>query len=135
MDDPQSFTAPDGTEMVVLTRAEYDRLAALAGEEDALDLAAARAALAESDARYPGPVVDALLEGASPIAAWRRYRGLTQEQLARAAGISQTGIARLERRHGRGFPEGRRATRIAIAEALRLPLSALDPIDERPPSQ
>lgn len=125
---PQSFVAPDGTEMVVMTRADYDRLALLANDEDALDIAAAQAALAESDARYPAAVVEAILAGASPLAAWRRYRGLSQQALADKAGISQTGIARLERRRKGQFPEGRRTTRAAIAAALGIAVSAIEQI-------
>lgn len=125
---PQSFVAPDGTEMVVITRADYERLALLAASDDALDLAAARAALAESDARYPAAVVDAILAGTSPMAAWRHYRGLSQAALAAKAGVSQTGIARLEQSRQGAFPEGRRATRAAIAAALDVPVSAIEPI-------
>ena len=125
---PQKFTAPDGTEMVVITLADYDRMAASASSEDALDLAAAHAALAESDLRYPAAVVDAIVDGASPLAAWRRHRGLSQQALARATGLSQTGIARLERQRNGQFPDGRRATREAIAAALGVPVSAIEQI-------
>jgi hypothetical protein len=36
----------------------------------------------------PAEVVYAKLDGDNPIKVWREYRGLTQQQLARAAGIS-----------------------------------------------
>lgn len=126
---PQSITAPDGTELIVITRADYDRLVRLASSEDAADLAAAHAALAESDARFPAAVVDATLDGASLIAAWRKHRGMSQAALAQAAGLKQTAISRLERRKDGRFPEGRRQTRIAIAGALDVPVSAIEPID------
>ncbi|MBX9732031.1 MAG: helix-turn-helix domain-containing protein [Sphingomonas sp.] len=126
---PQSFTTPDGTEMVVITRADYDRITSLAFSEDSHDLAAAHAALAASDARYPAAVVDAILAGASPLAAWRQHRGLSQQELAQAAGITQTAVSRLERKRNGRFPEGRRTTREAIAVALQVPVSVIEPID------
>lgn len=126
---PQTFTAPDGTEMVVITRADFDRMTTLAAGENGRDLAAAHAALAASDVRYPAAVVDAILSGASPVAAWRRHRGLSQHALARAAGITQTAISRLERKRDDRFPEGRRKTREAIATVLNVSVSAIEPID------
>jgi hypothetical protein len=126
---PQTFRAPDGTELVVMTRADYDRLVATAAlDEDARDNAAAAAALAESDARFPLAVVDAILAGLTPVAAWRRHRGLSQSALARYTGLTQAAIARLEsRRNGRAPAVGRLTTRRAIAAALDIPLRALDP--------
>lgn len=130
---PQHIEAPDGTPLVVITLRDYERLigSAEGDTEDARDNAAADRALAESDARYPAPVVDAILAGATPIAAWRRYRGLSQSALAAAARIGQTAVARLEkqRKGALSMPYGRRATREAIAVALKVPLDALDPID------
>lgn len=125
--EPQTFTAPDGTEMVVLTKADYDALRGLT--EDAADNAAADRALAESAARYPAEVVDLLMNGATPVAAWRTYRNLTQQQLADRTGLTQAAIARLERHKDGRMPLGRRDTRIALAKALEIPLAALDPLD------
>src|SRR3546814_6125342 len=90
-------SSPDGVELVTIPRAEYDRLMALVGDD--LDgLRAAEEALADN-ARYPAAVVDMILDdGLSPLAAWRRYRGLSQAELAEKAGMSQTGVAALERR-------------------------------------
>lgn len=97
----QVIAAPDGTEMVLITRAEYQRLS---GEprEDAVDIAAADRILAESDVRYPAQVVDAMLAGSTPLAAWRKHKGLSQAVLASAAGITQAAVSRLEKEQWRG---------------------------------
>jgi transcriptional regulator with XRE-family HTH domain len=61
-------------------------------------------------------------EGVHPIAAWRRYRGLSQAKLASRSGLSQVWIGRIEA--GGGY--GSRDTRRKLAEALDAPLWALD---------
>ena len=128
---PQHIEAPDGTELVVITRTEYERLrASVHDSDDAREVQAADAARAESDVRYPATVMDAMLAGATPIAAWRKYRKLSQAELADRAGVTQTAISRLERSGKDGLqPLGRRATRQAIARALNLSLAALEPLD------
>ena len=128
---PQHIEAPDGTALVVITLDEYDRLRTEIINEDARDIAAADAARAEGDLRYPAAVVDAMLAGDAPIAAWRKHRGYSQRDLANRAGLTQAGVSRLEaRREGVVSPVGRLATRRAIARALDVPLSALDPLDD-----
>lgn len=121
---PQHFTAPDGTDMVVLKASDFERLAELA--EDAEDVIAAKAAEARIEAgegTMPGEVLDMIIDDElHPVAAWRRYRGLTQAALARAAGLSQVWISRIER--GGGY--GSRETRRKLAAALDAPVWALE---------
>ncbi|OYQ24996.1 hypothetical protein CHU93_14230 [Sandarakinorhabdus cyanobacteriorum] len=120
----QRFRTPEGTEMVVLPAKDYDRLAALAADGE--DLADARATLARIDAgegTMPGEVLGAILDdGLHPIAAWRRYRGLSQAELARRTGLSQVWLSRIENGGGTGSA----ATRRKLAEALEAPVWALD---------
>lgn len=122
--EPQTFSAPDGTEMVILPAAEFARLKLLAGEGE--DLADAQKALAEIDAgagTIPGDVLDLMLDkGAHPVAAWRSYRHLSQAALARKTGLSQVWISRIER--GGGY--GSRDTRRKLALALEAPTWALE---------
>lgn len=122
--EPQRFTAPDGTEMVVLTAEDYRRLRHLA--EDGEDIAAADAAMARIEAgegTMPGEVLKLILdEGVTPLAAWRHYRGLSQAALAEKAGLSQVWISRIERGGGHGTPKTRRK----LAEALDAPVWALE---------
>lgn len=124
---PQRFTAPDGTEMVVLKANDFERLRALA--EDGEDVAAALAAEARIEAgegTMPGEVLKRILDGASPLAAWRRHRGLSQAALARKAGLSQVWVGRIE--GGGGY--GSRETRRKLADALEAPLWSLEEQEE-----
>src|SRR3546814_1880376 len=116
-------SSPDGVELVTIPRAEYDRLMALVGDD--LDgLRAAEEALADN-ARYPAAVVDMILDdGLSPLAAWRRYRGLSQAELAEKEGMFQTGVAALERRPNE---QGRSPTSKAPADALGITVYAPNP--------
>jgi ribosome-binding protein aMBF1 (putative translation factor) len=126
----QRFMTPEGTEMVVLPAKDFDRLTALAAEGE--DVADARATLARIDAgegTMPGEVLGAILDdGLHPIAAWRRYRGLSQAELARRTGLSQVWLSRIESGGGTGSA----ATRRKVAEALEAPVWALE--EEEPPA-
>jgi len=44
----------------------------------------------------PSEVVFAILDGENPIKVWRRYRHLTQSQLATSVGISVSYLSQLE---------------------------------------
>lgn len=125
----QRFMTPEGTEMVVLPAKDFERLQTLA--EDGEDVLEARAALARIDAgegTMPGEVLGAILDdGLHPIAAWRRYRGLSQAELARRTGLSQVWLSRIESGGGTGSA----ATRRKVAEALEAPVWALESNDER----
>ncbi|MET1113278.1 MAG: helix-turn-helix transcriptional regulator [Allosphingosinicella sp.] len=126
--EPQTFAAPDGTEMVILKAADYARLKRLSREEDedVADALKALAELREGAGSMPGEVLNLILdEELTPLAAWRRYRGLSQAALARQAGLSQVWISRIER--GGGY--GSRETRRKLAAALNAPMWALE--DER----
>ena len=74
----------------------------------------------------PAEVLDMILdEGLTPLAAWRRWRGLSQAALARKAGLSQVWVSRIEA--GGGY--GSRDTRRKLAAALDAPLWALEAED------
>ena len=127
----QSFTAPDGTKMVVIKADDFERLQALAEDaEDAEDVAAAiaiEARIAAGEGTMPGDVLKLILDDElHPIAAWRRYRGLSQAALARKAGLSQVWISRIEQ--GGGY--GSQRTRRKLAEALEAPVWALEDEDK-----
>lgn len=99
MNRPVRTTTPSGEEIVILPAAEYDRLAGLA--EDAIDIAVAERGLADAKAgrgeALTAEEMTALLGAASPIAFWRKRRGLTQMVLAGMVGISQGYLAQIER--------------------------------------
>lgn len=124
---PQRFTAPDGTEMVVLRAEDWERLRAFAeDDEDVREASAILARIEAGEGTVPGEVVHMMIDDdLHPIAAWRRYRGLSQAALARRAGLSQVWISRLER--GGGY--GSRDTRRRLAAALDAPVWALEEED------
>ena len=62
----------------------------------AIDIAAFDAALAKPEETLPHESVRRLLAGESPCKVWREHRGLTQAELAQAAGLSQPAIAQIE---------------------------------------
>jgi DNA-binding XRE family transcriptional regulator len=98
--------------MVILPAADYERLLALA--EDARDLAIVREALAGVEKGSVETLTDTemkeLLGAVSPVAFWRRRRGLTQASLAKQAGITQAYLAQIE--------SGRRAGHIRVYRRL-----------------
>ena len=119
----QMLTAPDGSELVVLKRADFDTL--METWEDAEDVIEARLALKEMETEggMPAEVLYGILDkGLTPIAAWRRFRGLSQAELARRAGISQVWLGRIETGVGHGRPN----VRAALAAALDAPMWTLD---------
>jgi DNA-binding XRE family transcriptional regulator len=121
---PQHFTAPDGTDMIVLRAEDYERLLTLAEDgEDVAEGLASLARVAAGEGTVPGEVAHMMIvEDLAPLAAWRRYRGLSQAALARKSGLSQVWISRIER--GGGY--GSRETRKKLASALDAPVWALE---------
>lgn len=87
----RTVTTPKGEELVILSREEYEDLI------DTRDHALAMAAHANgSDRGLTEAEMDEYLAAATPLAYWRKRRGLTQAELAVAAAISQPYLAQLE---------------------------------------
>jgi DNA-binding XRE family transcriptional regulator len=86
--------------------------------QDIRDYDEARRAVEEGEELVPSHVVYAILEGESPIRVWRKHRGLTQQQLAEAAGISVPYLSQIES----GGRKGSTDVLAAIARALDLTL-------------
>jgi ribosome-binding protein aMBF1 (putative translation factor) len=101
-------------EYAVIPIAEWRRIQAMVEElEDIRDF---DAALARRNRRMiPFEVTSAILDGASPIRAWREHRGLSQSQLAAAAGIDVGELSEAED----GTPKPRPATLRKLAKVLR----------------
>jgi DNA-binding XRE family transcriptional regulator len=65
--------------------------------QDIRDYDVAKAAIQRGeDELVPSEVVYAIMEGESPIKVWREHRGMTQQQLAEAVGISTPYLSQLE---------------------------------------
>jgi DNA-binding XRE family transcriptional regulator len=121
MSEIQIIRSPTGEELVVLSRADYDALIA-ARDEDDDDVAifdARKAELAEKPKAMLPPEVSALLlRGDSRLKAIRRWRDMTQSELASRAGIGQGFLSEIEA----GHKAGARDTLEALATALDIPL-------------
>jgi len=122
--EPQHFIAPDGTRMVILPAADFELLQGLA--EDAEDVIVATLQLErirQGEGTVPGEVVASMInDGLTPIAAWRKYRGLSQAELAADAGCSQVWLGKIESGAAHGSAKFRRA----IAKALDAPMWSLE---------
>jgi DNA-binding XRE family transcriptional regulator len=125
MNSMQIIKTPSGEELVVLPRAEFDRLTALAAEaeEDLADVAAYDAAKAEfaasGGAVFPPELSTLLLKMKSRLAAIRKWRGLSQEELAAKVGVQQGYVSDLETKRRAGASE----TIDRLAAALDVPVS------------
>ncbi len=110
-------------EWAVLPYDEYLKLVEQAEMlEDIRDFDAAKAALENGeDELIPAEVVFAILDGENPIKVWRKYRGLTQQQLASAAQISKPYLSQIETGKRRGTTE----ILSAIAKALNVSLDEI----------
>ncbi|MGD0388720.1 MAG: helix-turn-helix transcriptional regulator [Tepidisphaeraceae bacterium] len=82
------------------------------------DLRAYDAAMARKEEAFPSDVAGRLVAGESPIRVFREHRGLTQEQLAKAAKIARPYLAEIEA----GRKEGSVSVLRALAAALKLDL-------------
>jgi DNA-binding XRE family transcriptional regulator len=104
--------------------------------EDGDDIAAVAAARAEDatfaarvesergvpvEVTIPIEVIEANLDGAHPLKAWREYRDWTQLHLSFKSGVGRDLIAQIETRRKQGSVE----TLDRIARALGVPIEAL----------
>jgi DNA-binding XRE family transcriptional regulator len=116
----QHIVTPAGDVLVVMSLAQYQRMSAAAGPS--LLSAQAAAAPANPVPSVPSEVEHAIAEGESPLAAWRKYRDISQSKLAREAGVSRFTVMRME---AGGAGAGNRQSRQLLASALGIPVGAL----------
>lgn len=126
MNKIQTITTPNGEKMAILPLSDYEALL------DAIDSAQA---LAEAGAVARGETetltsqeTAALIDAATPLAFWRVKRAMTQADLAKSVGISQSYVAGLEGGARKGDP----ILYLRLARALRVPLEQLVFIHEEP---
>lgn len=117
--------SPEGEELAVLPRADYEALIAGLDNEDDDDIALYDQRKAEllsgSDGVLPPEVSMMILKGDSRLKAMRRWRKIKQSDLARQCGIGQGYLSDLESRRRAGSSE----TIAALAKALDVPLGWL----------
>jgi DNA-binding XRE family transcriptional regulator len=126
MDNLQIIKSPQGEEMIILSRKEYERLRACAGNEDSRDIRRADAIMkrvkAGKTALIPEAVVKAItVKGVHPVRAWREYHGWTGEQLAKKSKLARTTISQIET----GTRKGTVAAYKTIAKTLGIGVETL----------
>ncbi|WP_400767265.1 helix-turn-helix domain-containing protein [Methylosinus sporium] len=98
----QFITTPNGEELAILPRADYEALvtAAADAEEDAADTAiydACKAAMAnDPKSVLPAEVSAFMLRGERLATAIRKWRGLTQQDVAAKLGLAQGTLSDIE---------------------------------------
>jgi ribosome-binding protein aMBF1 (putative translation factor) len=125
---PVMTKSPKGDDIVILSRKEYDQLV-VAANEDAADAAVARKAIARHEETISEAELDELLAAKTPLAFWRKKRGLTQAELAKGAGIAQGFLSEIES----GLKTGDVTVLQRIAVALEI--SLLDLVPDLPRSK
>lgn len=125
MDRLQIIETANGEKLAVVPFEEYEALRVLAaqaddGEEEVNE--ATRREVEETmrcidsgeEKTIPGDVVFAQLDGDHPVRAWRKYRKLTAEKLARKDRINRVYLAQI----GNGKRKGTAAVCKALAKTL-----------------
>lgn len=110
-----------GPAFAVLPWEDYERLVsedpgACLSDEELYDRVKSR-----NEESFPIAVADRLLAGENAVKVYRTYRGLTQKQLAEAAGINAVYLSQIEG----GRRTGSARTLAALAEALGVDMGAL----------
>jgi DNA-binding XRE family transcriptional regulator len=125
--DVQFIHTPDGDDLAILPRVDYNRLIALAaeGQEDAaagrIVRSSMRAIKEGREIVLPKAVADRLANGESPVRVIREWRDMIQGELAVAVGISQNYLSEIETGRRKGPAELQKK----FARALGVPMDLL----------
>lgn len=111
----QIITSPAGEELIVLPRQDYDDLV------DALAASKAHASVTAGEELLTSEETTAYVAAPTPLAFWRKKRGLTQEILAADVGVSQNFLSDIER----GKAKGDVTLYVRLAKRLRLAVEDL----------
>src|SRR5216683_3338551 len=122
---PVMTKGPQGDDIVILSRKEYDQLAA--ADEDARDAKTLRRSIARAKSGeeeiFTSAEVDAFLAAKTPLAFFRKKRGMSQDDLAKRTGITQGYLSEIEI----GRKSGDVRTLRKLADALKVSLDSLVP--------
>jgi DNA-binding XRE family transcriptional regulator len=97
---------------ITIDRSEYDRL--LADSEMLADIQAYDAAMKDRGEGMPMQVVRRIIDGESPVKVIREWRGLTQAELARRAGLHRVQLHDVETGKSRGSVDTLKAIAVAL---------------------
>lgn len=114
-----------GQKIAMLPLADYKRLLELA--EDQADIAAAERSdlrRAEGEEYLPFELVEAIINGENALRVWRKYRGLTQDQLAEKADVRKATLSEIEN----GKAQGKPAIWRAFADVLNVTVDDILPL-------
>jgi DNA-binding XRE family transcriptional regulator len=115
-DKPEWAVVPYETYLQLVEKAEMS--------QDVQDYDSVKAALERGDDELvPSEVVYAILDGGNPIKVWRKYRGMSQLETAKNAGISVPYLSQLETNQRKGSLD----VLSAIAKALKVSLESIVP--------
>lgn len=118
-----SFKTPNGEDMIVLSKSDYEAL--LERAELAEDIAAVdayRKKLADgNEEAIPEEFADRLIDGDNPIRVYRELRGMSAKELAERTSISAAFLSEIEN----GKKDGGLATLKKIAQVLRVTIDDL----------
>jgi DNA-binding XRE family transcriptional regulator len=121
---PVMTKGPQGDDIVILSRKEYDQLVA-AANEDAADAEILRRSIARvkngEEETFTSAEVDEFLASKTPLAFYRKKRGLSQDTLAKRVGITQSYLSEIEI----GRKSGDVQTLRKLADVLKTPLDNL----------
>ncbi len=115
-----SFTTPNGDEMVILPRAEYDQLveaSEMTQDVAAFDRFKAQLAAGEEES-VPAEFAKRILDGENPLRVWRHYRKCSAQNLAAQVGISGAYLSEIET----GKKDGSLSVMKRIADILKVSL-------------
>ena len=118
-----SFKTPNGEDMIVLGKSDYEALlerAELSEDIAAVDAYRRKVAAGEEEA-IPEEFADRLIDGENPIRVYRELRGFSAKELADRTGISAAFLSEIENRK----KEGGVSTLKKIAGALRVTIDDL----------
>lgn len=120
---PVMTKTPSGEDIVILSRTEYESL--MIHDDDTADAAAANRIMNRvangSETILTDAEMDQLLAAKTPLAFWRKRRGLTQGQLSEATGVAQGFLSEIEN----GGKTGDVHTLAKIARTLAVSLDDL----------
>lgn len=115
-----------GQKMAMLPIDDYQKL--LDASEDRADVLAAMSSeqrRAEGEEYLPADMVDRVMKGESALRVWRKYRGMTLEQLGERANARKSRLSEIEN----GKAHGKPALWRALADALNVSVDDILPFE------
>lgn len=120
MSDIQFIERDGKREYAIVPMEIFERL--IRASEDTVDVMLYdKARTADDGARIPGEVASAISGGVHSVKAWRKHRGLAQQELADGAGISKAFLSQIESRKRMGSI----VVLSALGRALEVPMNLL----------